>query len=171
MKASVNEKFDALANRHRDAVYAQLVRLCSSREDAEDSLVEALVRAHEAIDTLRDEEAFRGWLAKIARRVCFRLTNRTELRIFEEIVDQGVDPQLELESNQLKHCLLEAVNGLSDKLHVAYTICDLEEVKESEAAERLNISLAALKSRLHRARTHLRTSLENSFCADESFST
>ena len=166
-------EFDRLADQHRDAVYAQMVRLCGSREDAEDTLVQALLAAHQALPTLRDHEAFRGWLAKIARRVCYRLRNREELTALHELADlvsPDPDPQAELESRQMKGCLLDAVDALPPALKKAYVLCDIEEVRDASAAAQLGISLPALKSRLHRARRRMRENLERSLCADESFS-
>src|SRR5215467_13814564 len=68
--------FEALANKHKDAVYRQMLRVCSNREDAEDVLIEALFRAYRYLDKLERPEAFRAWLASIGRRVCWRLKRR-----------------------------------------------------------------------------------------------
>lgn len=162
--------FDRLANQHRNAVYAQMVRLCGSHDDAEDALIEALLQANEALPKLRDEAAFRGWLAKIARRVCYRLKDRPELDHLHEMASEVPDAQAQLESEQMRHCLLGAVATLPEKLRSAYQLCDIEQLDDQAAADSLEISLQALRSRLHRARTQLRQLLEHSLCADESFS-
>ena len=60
--------FDELAEAHKDAVYRQMIRACGNREDAEDVLVEALLKAYRSLDQLRDQGAFRAWLARIGRR-------------------------------------------------------------------------------------------------------
>jgi len=52
--------FEALANEHKDAVYRQLIRACGNREDAEDVLVEALLKAYRNLGQLRDSAAFRS---------------------------------------------------------------------------------------------------------------
>lgn len=65
--------FEKLANEHKDTVYRQMMRACGNREDAEDVLVEALLRASRHLDQLRESVAFRAWLAQIARRVCWQL--------------------------------------------------------------------------------------------------
>ena len=46
--------FEALANEHKDAVYRQMIRVCGNREDAEDVLIEALLKAYRHLDQLRD---------------------------------------------------------------------------------------------------------------------
>lgn len=71
--------FEALANEHKDAVYRQLIRACGNREDAEDVLVEALLKAYRNLEQLRDSAAFRAWLAQIGRRVCWQLKQREAL--------------------------------------------------------------------------------------------
>jgi DNA-directed RNA polymerase specialized sigma24 family protein len=63
--------FDALTRQHKDSVYRQLLRVCGNHEDAEDVLVEALLKAYRHLNQLRDSEAFRAWLAQIGRRVCW----------------------------------------------------------------------------------------------------
>ena len=52
--------FERLANQHKDLVYRQMVRVCGNREDAEDVLIEALLRAYRHLDQLRDSVAFRS---------------------------------------------------------------------------------------------------------------
>jgi RNA polymerase sigma-70 factor (ECF subfamily) len=71
--------FEALANEHKDAVYRQLIRACGNREDAEDVLIEALLKAYRNLGQLRDSSAFRSWLAQIGRRVCWHLKQREAL--------------------------------------------------------------------------------------------
>jgi RNA polymerase sigma-70 factor (ECF subfamily) len=60
--------FEALANQHKDEVYRQMIRARGNREDAEDVLVEALLKAHRHLAQLRDSTAFRAWLATEAAR-------------------------------------------------------------------------------------------------------
>ena len=71
--------FEALANEHKDAVYRQMIRVCGNREDAEDVLIEALLKAYRHLDQLRDSVAFRAWLAQIAKRVCWQLKQQDSL--------------------------------------------------------------------------------------------
>ena len=73
------DKFEHLAEAHKDTVYRQMFRACGNREDAEDVLIEALLKAYRHLDQLRDQDAFRPWLAQIARRVCLRLKEKSAL--------------------------------------------------------------------------------------------
>jgi len=51
--------FERLANEHKDAVYRQMLRACGNREDAEDVLIEALLKAYQHMHQLNDPAAFR----------------------------------------------------------------------------------------------------------------
>ena len=71
--------FEKLANEHKDAVYRNMIRVCGNREDAEDVLIEALLKAYRHLDQLHDDRAFQPWLGQIARRVCWQLKKREAL--------------------------------------------------------------------------------------------
>jgi RNA polymerase sigma-70 factor (ECF subfamily) len=162
--------FDDLANEHKDAVYRQMIRACGNREDAEDVLVEALLKAYRNLDQLRESKAFRGWLAQIARRVCWQLKQRDSLQpmmqlsAYEDeggqIVDPGDSPELLMAKAQMKDWLTKAVDSLEPEYREVYVLRELEEVSGEEVARRLGISLAAMKSRLHRSRESIRKYLD-----------
>ena len=135
--------FDALARQHKDAVYRQMIRVCGNREDAEDVLIEALLKAYRHLDQLRESDAFRAWLAQIAKRVCWQLKERESL--------------LPLLQQQL---LNEAIDVLPALYRPVYELCDVEDLRGDEVAQRLSISRAAMKSRLYRARGLVRTHLD-----------
>ena len=157
--------YERLAARHKDAVYRQMVRVCGNREDAEDVLIEALISAYRARESLRDEKSFQGWLAIIGRRVCGRLKRRESLLSLVSLAD-GVNvctestAEVEAGRKELKNCVLKAIGALPQSYRIAYELCEIDELPAEEAARRLNISLAALKSRLHRARVMVRQTLD-----------
>jgi RNA polymerase sigma-70 factor (ECF subfamily) len=162
--------FEALANEHKDAVYRQLIRTCGNREDAEDVLVEALLKAYRNLDQLRDGAAFRSWLAQIGRRVCWQLKQRDALlpiiQLSEmeaagiELPSEADAPDVRTSNKQMKHFLLEAVRALPVPERKVYELRDLEEMSGEATAAALGISLAAMKSRLHRARDGVRKHLD-----------
>jgi RNA polymerase sigma-70 factor, ECF subfamily len=162
--------FEALANEHKDAVYRQMIRVCGNREDAEDVLIEALLKAYRHLDQLRDSMAFRSWLAQIAKRVCWQLKARESLLPLlqlsaledegKEISGNDLPMEAQLASRQMAELLAEAVESLPPSYRSVYQLRDVEELPGSEVAQRLEISLAAMKSRLHRARELLRQHLD-----------
>ena len=94
MAVRIEVDFEALANEHKDAIYRQMLRACGNHEDAEDVLIEALLKAYCSMEQLRDSASFRAWLAQIARRVCWQLKEREALLPLlqlSELEDDGLD--------------------------------------------------------------------------------
>jgi RNA polymerase sigma-70 factor, ECF subfamily len=162
--------FETLANQHKDAVYRQMLRVCGNREDAEDVLVEALLKAYRHLDQLRELRLFRGWLAQIARRVCWRLKEREALlplMQFSELDEEGREiPSNEAPAEhrealrEMKELLQAAMAKLPEKYRAAYEKRDVQGLAGDVVAKELGISLAAMKSRLHRARELVRDELD-----------
>nr|WP_309685566.1 sigma-70 family RNA polymerase sigma factor [Armatimonas sp.] len=164
-------EFDQLMARHKDAVYRQMVRMCGNPDDAEDVLSESLLSAYRAMHQLSDEAAFQSWLAIIARRTCGRLKRREALApVFRlaELAEQGIEPISEAASPEMqaieaetKACLLSVMHSLPPLYREVYVRRDVQELPASEVAEQLGISVAAVKSRLHRARALVRAGIDS----------
>ena len=172
------DNFEKLANQHKDAVYRQMVRVCGNREDAEDVLIEALLKAYRNLDRLRDAVAFRAWLGKIAQRVCWQLKQKEALMPLlqlsaleeegREISEDEPSPEAKIAARQTKHILDEAIRELPGLYAAVYKLRDIDELSGDEVARRLGISSAAMKSRLHRARELLRQRLDRALAGSES---
>jgi RNA polymerase sigma-70 factor (ECF subfamily) len=162
--------FEKLANQHKDAVYRQMLLVCGNREDAEDVLVEALLKAYRHLDQLRDQEAFRSWLAAIGKRVCWQLKERAallpvlQLSSLEddgrELPGHDADPEASTARRQMKQLLADAMSGLPEEYRLVYEMRDLQQLSGEEVAGKLGISISAMKSRLHRARKLVRDYLD-----------
>lgn len=162
--------FEALANEHKDAVYRQLIRACGNREDAEDVLIEALLKAYRNLEQLRDSTSFRSWLAQIGRRVCWQLKQKEALLPIMQLSAMEANgahlasleqlPDVQSARTQMKELLLAAMASLPEAERDVYQLRELEDISGEETAARLGISLAAMKSRLHRARIGVRTYLD-----------
>lgn len=171
--------FDSLTRQHKDVVYRQLIRVCGNREDAEDVLIEALLKAYRHLDQLRDSAAFRAWLTQIAKRVCWQLKEREALlpllqlsELDEEghqIAGSAPSPELNLARRQMKQLLDNAVASLPPEYQSVYRLRDIDDLPGDEVARKLGISRAAMKSRLHRARAMVRAHLDA--VLDESLNT
>jgi RNA polymerase sigma-70 factor (ECF subfamily) len=162
--------FDALTRQHKDSVYRQMIRVCGNREDAEDVLIEALLKAYRHLDQLRDSAAFRAWLAQIAKRVCWQLKERESLLPLlqlsaledegREIPGAEITPDARMALRQMKQLLDDAVARLPEHYRSVYVLRDIDDQPGDEVADKLGISRAAMKSRLHRARELVRAHLD-----------
>lgn len=164
-----DSRFDRLANQHKDAIYRQMVRICGNHEDAEDSLVLALMAAYRSLPSLNNVEAFPAWLAQMGRRACYRLRHRKELIPIFEMAGGYPTPDDLLEQNQMKRCLDDALASLPVGLRTVYIFREVDQLSAHETSERTGLTVPAIKSRLHRARAMMRNLLEKSLCLDESF--
>ena len=162
--------FDSLTRQHKDVVYRQLIRVCGNREDAEDVLVEALLKAYRHLDQLRDSAAFRAWLPQMAQRVCWQLKEREALQPLiqlSELEEEGREipgpdptPESHLARRQMKQFLDDAVASLPPEYQAVYKLRDIDDRPGDKVARQLGISRAAMKSRLHRARAMVRDHLD-----------
>jgi RNA polymerase sigma-70 factor, ECF subfamily len=169
--------FDRLVNQHKDAVYRQMLRVCGNREDAEDVLIEALLKAYHHLDQLRDRGAFRSWLATIGKRVCWQLKEREallpvlQLSVVEEegieIPGSEAGPEARAHLEQMKELLDRVLASIPPEYRAVYEMRDLQEISGEEVGKRLGISLAAMKSRLHRARVEVRQRIDAEIIVSE----
>ena len=159
-----------MVNQHKDAVYRQMLRVCGNREDAEDVLVDAMLRAWRHMDQLQDSRAFRSWLARIGRRVCWHLKDKEKLLPLiqlsalpeggHEIASSEMAAETRLDGELMKGLLLRAIEALPANYREVYWMRDVEGISGEVAAQRLGVGLASMKSRLHRARGRLRQFLD-----------
>ena len=161
--------YERLVNQHKDAVYRQMVRYCGGdRDDAEDVLAEALMRAYRSAESLQEENAFRNWLSAIGRRICIRLRHRDDLRPLvnlgarelAEFPSAAPLPDVQMEKEQTKAMVARGLAELPPEFREVLELRDLKGLSGEETSDRLGITLAAQKSRLHRARKSLREALD-----------
>jgi RNA polymerase sigma-70 factor (ECF subfamily) len=155
---------ERLLFRHRHGVYRYGLKVCRTTEDAEDAVQETLFAATRAIKAVRGGAgALTSWLFTIVRRECARLFERwrpgQRVEADVEVVD-ALDVALSVEDevlarrrSELIACALAALDPIDREVLL---LRDIQELTAPEAADRLGVSVDALKSRLHRARQRLR---------------
>lgn len=169
MPAEKEITFERLMRTHKDAVYRQLVRVCGNQDDAEDVLAESLLKAYRALGQLEDKERFQAWLAQIGRRTCGRLRKKQALEPFVDwtaaetgmaLADPNANHAQAVLESELKDCVLRAMDELPEHYRDVYSLRDVDGLSAEEAAKRLGITVANVKSRLHRARQMLRERID-----------
>jgi RNA polymerase sigma-70 factor (ECF subfamily) len=160
-----------LIQEHQNAVYRQMIRVChGNKDDADDALAEAILSALRAADSLRDENAFRPWLARIATRICLRIRSRHDVscafqlsNIDEALLpsDSSYSPQVEVEHAEFRSKVRTVINDLPEIYRGVYINSDIEGYSLAELTESMQITQAAAKSRLRRARHMVRNMLND----------
>lgn len=159
------EDFAELVRRHRDSQFRFAFRMLADRDDAEDVLQSAFVRAYRSLASCREPDRFGAWLRRIVVNECRTLgaaRGRRELRL---VRDEGVLERLESESAAEETGLdLEevrrALGRLTPDLREAFLLKHVEDHSYEEMVEITGAGLSALKMRVKRACEQLREQLE-----------
>lgn len=167
--------FQELIQAHQARIYGLARKLAGNKEDAEDIVQETFLKAVDKIDQFRGDSAFGTWLYSIAlnaARALYARGRQAELKPIEEYLPGGHgndhrhpqlfdwgDPHRELEQDELRRIIDEAVAALPYKYREAFLLRYIEELPVKEVARLINESEAATKSRILRARLALRDRL------------
>ncbi len=134
--------------------------MCATPEDAEDAIQETFWIVSRKIGSLRAAGAFISWLFMIVKRECYRLLR---IRQRELPLDTIPEPPDEREQSKNRLQVVQDISISIKNLPLIYrqviVMRDLEEMTTVEVAATLGITVEAVKSRLHRARNILRTTL------------
>lgn len=152
------DAFAELLGRHRRVALAVTARLLGSEDLAGDAVQEATLVAMTSLDRLRSPERFGAWLCGIALNVARRWLR--ELRWMPlspciAVADGGAAPDEQVEAAELAVTVRNAIAGLADGQRDAVLLFYLQGLTHREVADELGISVGAVKSRLHQARTAL----------------
>jgi RNA polymerase sigma-70 factor, ECF subfamily len=172
--------FDELVRRYKDKVYRLSYKILRHEEDAAEALQDAFLSAYRGLPNFKAESTFSTWLYRIATNASLmKYRRRREGHVSLEqsqsvdgaqepmqIPDWTQQPMKELLNRETREVMEEGISRLPEELRTVFVLRDIEELSNAEVAEILNLSVAAVKSRLHRARIFLRDRL-NRYFADK----
>ena len=149
--------FEALYDRHHAALLAFCRHMVGSREDGEDALQQAFVRAHAALAQGRAPDRVRPWLFAIARNRCLTLlAARREAATPLDAVEPSFDGlSSEVERRADLRELLSDLGRLPDDQRGALVLAELGDFSHPEIASVIGCSPAKVKALVFQARTSL----------------
>jgi len=166
-----HEAFYELIQPYERRVYATTFAILRNEADAEDAAQEAILKAFKNIRQFRAEARFSTWLIQIAVNEA-RMRLRKQRTVVMEPIDQKPDdegnytprdfadwreiPSATLERKEVRQKLTEALASLSQIYREVFVLRDVQHLSIAETAQALEISTAAVKTRLLRARLMLR---------------
>ena len=172
--------FEILMHRYEERVFRLAMGMMKNREDALEAVQDAFLSVYRRIDSFRGESSFSTWLYKIALNSAYmKLRSRARhdrvdsLEDLEDILDPGKIRILlpprgwseraddHLLRQELARQLREAIAALPEEYRAIFTLREVEDLSNQEVADILGLSLAATKTRLHRARLFLRQRLSS----------
>ena len=159
--------FEQLVEEYGDRVYGIALRITGSPSDAEDAMQDAFLSAFKGWDDFRGDASPTTWLYRIAVNAALqRVRRRPDDELVErdeeaaQIVDWTGDAALAAVRAELHGQLEQAIALLPPELQVPLVLRDIEGLSTAETAAVMELTEAAVKSRLHRARAVLRRHLQ-----------
>lgn len=164
--------FSRLVLRYQPMAQRIAKRVVSSEDLAQELVQDAILQAYLSLEKLHDLNRFKSWLYGIVLNVCRSNLRRRKIICFSletmdgdlaaeslPIAENLPNPQQVIEQREVETVLQEAIDTLSHKNRLATLLFYYEQLSLQEVADRLNISVGAVKGRLHKARHQLREQL------------
>jgi RNA polymerase sigma-70 factor (ECF subfamily) len=183
---ALNQQLPGYLLDHREAIRRYIQGLVRDSAEADDLTQEAYLRAQARLPTLRDQDKALPWLYRIAtnvsydrfRQASFKRSSQSQENVVIDssdpagaasLPDEGPRLDLAMERDEMSGCVQQYVSGLSDNYRAVILLHDTQGLTNPEIADMLDLSLATVKIRLHRARKRLREALQRacSFSHDD----
>src|SRR5579863_9177562 len=176
--------FEQLVKRYDRRLLRISQSVTRNREDAEDAVQEALLKAFQNLAEFREDSQFSTWLIRITvNQSLMKLRkHRTHKEVsldenFEaetdalpvDVPDRAPNPEQLCWASELRDILSRTVEELRPILRTVFVLRDVEGLSIEQTAQVLNLSQAAVKARLWRVRLHLRACLNRYFHERTSF--
>jgi RNA polymerase sigma-70 factor (ECF subfamily) len=171
------ERFEAFVREYQDMVFATAVRLLGNATEAEDVAQTAFLRAFERFAAVGTSPTAAGWLKTVATNLCLNHLSRYRARWqtfgdldrgesagggAEVIADAGhASPLDAVEQADRAERLERALQALPDHQRVPLVLFHFQDMSYQEIASKLGVSLAKVKTDIHRARERLRSELSD----------
>lgn len=169
------QAFEQLFNHYHRGIYNTIYQMVRNDQDAADLTQDVFVRAWKSLPRLQAPEAFTSWLYRVATNLT-RNWIRDNTRVRQESLDQPFagdeedggtreiadttgDPASATQTRATQEAVQHAVEGLSQDHRMVVTLHHLEGMAVEEIAKTMNCSVGTVKSRLSRARDHLKRKL------------
>ncbi len=166
--------FEELIRRYDRNVFRIAQHITQNREDAEDVVQDAFLKAYQNLERFQENSKFYTWLVRIAvnealMKLRRRRTGKTvsldeeietgEDTVTREVADWAPNPEQLYNQAEWKDILERTIQGLPASFRTVFVLRDVEGLSTEETAAALELSIPAVKSRLLRARLQLRDRL------------
>lgn len=171
---------EALLDRYGGWIYRVARRLLNDPRDVEEVTQDVLLTVVRKIQTFKGEAAFSSWLYRIAVNAAYqrlrakRARPEVSLEPFLPVFDDEgryIEPVVDWSSKlndpavagETRAAIERSLSRLPEEYRVVIQLHDVEELPNEEVAVTLGLTVAAVKSRVHRARLFLRQELAHLF--------
>lgn len=162
-----------LVKQYEQTVYNFSFKICRNKDRAEHTMQETFLSMVKSLHQFSGDSKLSTWLYRVVANHCLMLARSENKYGFtslddddalideKNIADWKITPDKVAESNELKKILDEAIQKLAPEYRIVFMLRDVEGFSTEETAKMVELSVAAVKSRLHRARAFLRNELNS----------
>lgn len=174
--AGDTDAFEDLVRRHECRVYRTALAMTGNPADAEEALQDTFLNVFQHLGEFRRDSRFTTWLTRIAINAALQKMRRRRESISLDDPETSESkymprhteswresPEQLYAAEETRRIVQEAVLSLPPAYRVVFVLRDIGEMDTVEAAEVLGLTIAALKSRLLRARLMVREALAARF--------
>jgi RNA polymerase sigma-70 factor (ECF subfamily) len=168
--AGHKEAFGQLVLKYKDRLFNGMVQILRSEAEAEDVVQDAFLLAFTKLETFKGNSAFFTWLYRIAynvavtrirrRKPTVSLSGKSENSGPMDFADTGPAPGDRIEQQEKVYQLNKALERLSTEHRAILVLREMDDLDYDAISEILDLPIGTVRSRLHRARNHLREHLE-----------
>jgi RNA polymerase sigma-70 factor (ECF subfamily) len=153
--------FEALLRIHEIRVARTALRLLANRQDAQDAAQEVFLRLHRNLRRIEGAGNLSGWLYRVTVNVCHdMLRKRKNVHSLDDSrLSVESSAEADMETEQQRRMVVEAVGSLPERERAALTLRDLEGLSTREVARILGSSEATVRSQISAARLKIRKML------------
>lgn len=160
-----------LVKKYEQTVFNFAFKICRDKDRAENTMQETFLSMVKSIKQFSGKSKLSTWLYTVVSNHCLMLARSNkrksaasldddEVYIDEkEISDWRVSPSNVTENSELRDLLDDAIAKLAPEYRIVFLLRDVEGLSTEETGKITNLSVPAVKSRLHRARAFLRNEL------------
>lgn len=171
------DSFEELLSRYNNKVYSLATRLTRNPEDAEEVLQDVFVTVHRKLASFEGKSSFSSWLYRVTANAAFMKLRKRRQHQSVSLEDLLQQPQLisalrtsentyvDAQSirNEMLVALENAISKLPDEYRPVFILRDVDGLTSKEVGKILDLTVPAVKSRLHRSRLMLRRRLARFF--------
>lgn len=157
-----------------DKLYFFALKNVRSKEDAEDIVQEAFMKALESLGELNSSESFSGWIYSVTYNLCIdkmRGGKRVARFETEDDRDNAIEnsalnepvmvPEDYMQNEETKRQIKDVIDGLRPDMRSAVILYYYDQMSIAEIAETMNLSESSVKSKLYQARKKIKTDFVN----------
>lgn len=165
-----------LVKNYEQTIYNFAFKICRDKNYAEHIMQETFYSMVKSLYQFDHNSKLSTWLYRIVANHCLMMARRMKSRsfvsfddddenLFEEkyAADWSTIPYKDTENNELRKILDRAIQNLSPDYRLVFLLRDVEGLSTEETAQVTELSVPAVKSRLHRARAFLRKEINEAF--------